>query len=245
MIALLRNGDYCPDGMGGFRQAWGGEEVLERVLFQLTARRGSFPLLPQVGSRLYLRGREKPAARGTVGAGYAAEALAEVPDLQVTGATWDEGGQRLHVDIRHLADADACGADGLHEQLQPLPAQRPGGCQKPLVLFPGEFLAFLPEQPPLDAQGFYLALLPPQEIEKAVEGNQHPVDGAGRILAGKKVFLPCGCRFLCGGIPAHPSGERPHVPYVIFNGPRGAFILPPFFFTPCELGFGTNSLFQP
>ena len=31
MIALLRNGDYCPDGMGGFRQAWGGEEVLERV----------------------------------------------------------------------------------------------------------------------------------------------------------------------------------------------------------------------
>ena len=77
MIALLRNGDYCPDGMGGFRQAWGGEEVLERVLFQLTARRGSFPLLPQVGSRLYLLGREKPAARGTVGAGYAAEALAE------------------------------------------------------------------------------------------------------------------------------------------------------------------------
>lgn len=23
MTALLRNGDYCPDGMGGFRQAWG------------------------------------------------------------------------------------------------------------------------------------------------------------------------------------------------------------------------------
>lgn len=69
MIALLRNGDYCPDGMGGFRQAWGGEEVLERVLFQLTARRGSFPLLPQVGSRLYLLGREKPAARGPWGRG--------------------------------------------------------------------------------------------------------------------------------------------------------------------------------
>ena len=34
-----------------------------------------------------------------MGAGYAAEALAEVPDLQVTGATWDEGGQRLHVEL--------------------------------------------------------------------------------------------------------------------------------------------------
>lgn len=35
-----------------------------------------------------------------MGAGYAAEALAEVPDLQVTGATWDEGGQRLHVELK-------------------------------------------------------------------------------------------------------------------------------------------------
>ena len=37
-------------------------------------------------TRLYVRG--------------AAEALAEVPDLQVTGATWDEGGQRLHVELK-------------------------------------------------------------------------------------------------------------------------------------------------
>ena len=67
MTAILRNGDYCPDGMGGFRQAWGGEEVLERVLFQLTARRGSFPLLPQVGSRLYLLGRAEAGGPGDRG----------------------------------------------------------------------------------------------------------------------------------------------------------------------------------
>lgn len=99
MTTQLRNGDYCPDGKGGFLEAAGGEAVLERVLFLLAARRGSFPLLPQVGSRLYLLGREKPGARGAAGAGYAAEALAGEPDLQVTGATWDEGGQRLHVEL--------------------------------------------------------------------------------------------------------------------------------------------------
>mgnify|MGYP002597065262 CR=1 FL=1 len=97
---MVRNGDYVNDGAGGFLRAEGTDELLQRVLWKLSIPRGSFPLLPQVGSRLYLLGREKPAARGTVGAGYAAEALAEVPDLQVTGATWDEGGQRLHVELK-------------------------------------------------------------------------------------------------------------------------------------------------
>ena len=78
-VSKLREGDYCPDGSGAFDRAVGEEEVLERVLFQLTARRGSFPLLPQVGSRLSLLCREKPAARAALAAGYAAEALADQP----------------------------------------------------------------------------------------------------------------------------------------------------------------------
>lgn len=96
-VTRLRNGDYCPDGTGGFAVSSGAEGVLEKALFLLTARRGSFPLLPEVGSRLYLLFREKPAARGTMGASYAAEALAGEPQLQVMGATWDEAQQRLHV----------------------------------------------------------------------------------------------------------------------------------------------------
>ena len=99
MTTQLRNGDYCPDGKGGFLEAAGGEAVLERVLFLLAARRGSFPLLPEVGSRLYLLGREKPGARGAAGAGYAAEALASEPDLAVTGAVWEETTHRLHVTL--------------------------------------------------------------------------------------------------------------------------------------------------
>lgn len=95
----LREGDYCPDGAGSFAQANGAEGVLEKVLFLLTARRGSFPLLPEVGSRLYLLRRAKPSARGALGASYAAEALAGEPDLQVMGAAWDEAQGRLHVEL--------------------------------------------------------------------------------------------------------------------------------------------------
>ena len=64
MALLLRGGDYVPDEMGGLRTVEGAEEVLQRVLFQLQARRGSFPFLPELGSRLYLLPREKPGAGG-------------------------------------------------------------------------------------------------------------------------------------------------------------------------------------
>lgn len=93
----LREGDYRPDGAGGFRQASGAEEALERALFLLTVRRGSFALLPELGSRLYLLPREKPSAREAMGAGYAAEALAGEEDLTVTGTAWEENSQQLTV----------------------------------------------------------------------------------------------------------------------------------------------------
>ncbi|HIY05877.1 MAG TPA: hypothetical protein H9844_02200 [Candidatus Evtepia faecigallinarum] len=98
-VTQIRDGDYRPDGQGGFAESEGAQEVLERVLFQLTARRGRFPLLPQVGSRLYLLLREKPSVRGSVGASYAAEALAGEEDLQVTGAEWNEAACHLEVTL--------------------------------------------------------------------------------------------------------------------------------------------------
>lgn len=88
-VTILRDGDYCPDGMGGFKQAAGAEEVLERVLFQLSARRGGFPLLPTVGSRLYLLPGAKPSARQALAAAYVAEALHGWEDLTVTDTRWD------------------------------------------------------------------------------------------------------------------------------------------------------------
>ena len=52
MELKLVNGDYLPDGRGGLQQA--EEEILQRALSRLTARRGSFPFLPEFGSRLCL-----------------------------------------------------------------------------------------------------------------------------------------------------------------------------------------------
>lgn len=93
----LRDGDYRPDGVGGFVQSDGAQEALDRALFLLTVRRGSFALLPELGSRLYLLARERPSAREAMGASYAAEALAGEEDLEVTGAAWEESTHQLTV----------------------------------------------------------------------------------------------------------------------------------------------------
>jgi len=73
----LRDGDYVPDGKGGLETVEGTEELLERVLWKLTVRRGSFPFLPTLGSRLHLLGRAAPKGRPALARQYVAEALAD------------------------------------------------------------------------------------------------------------------------------------------------------------------------
>jgi len=83
MELMLKDGDYVPDGQGGFRRAEGRNELLQRVLWKLTARRGAFPFLPELGSRLYLLGREKPSHWQSLARQYVAEALADEAELSV------------------------------------------------------------------------------------------------------------------------------------------------------------------
>ena len=47
----------------GLSAAGGAEALPSAGAFRLTARRGQFPFLPELGSRLYQLGREKPSAR--------------------------------------------------------------------------------------------------------------------------------------------------------------------------------------
>lgn len=100
MELKLIEGDYVPDGAGGLCRLEGAEELLGRVLFRLTARRGAMPFLPELGSRLYLLSREKPSLREALAAQYAAEALAEEPGLKVTGAELDGEGDGARLTVR-------------------------------------------------------------------------------------------------------------------------------------------------
>ena len=99
MERKLVNGDYFPDGKGGLTVLTGAEEVLQRALFRLTARRGALPFLPELGSRLYLLPREKPSARQALAVQYAAEALGDEEDLRVTGAQLNETAEGLRLTV--------------------------------------------------------------------------------------------------------------------------------------------------
>ena len=93
-VSKLREGDYCPNGEGAFQQVSGAEELLERVLFKLSVRRGSFPLLLP---------REKPSAREALAASYAAEALAGEA-VNVLRAQWQEETKQLTVWLEWMGE---------------------------------------------------------------------------------------------------------------------------------------------
>ena len=90
MELLLREGDYVADGRGGVVRLEGEEALLERVLFRLCARRGMLPVLPDLGSRLYLLGREPPEGRLSAARQYVAEALGE-EDVTVESVELEQG----------------------------------------------------------------------------------------------------------------------------------------------------------
>ena len=103
MALILRDGDYVPNGQGGFQTAKGSQELLERVLWKLTVRRGSFPFLPELGSRLHLLGRAPARERESLAKEYVAEALGD-EEVTVTEVALVQEGARgdltVHMDWR-------------------------------------------------------------------------------------------------------------------------------------------------
>lgn len=99
MSILLENRDYVPDGTGSVRSVEGAEAVLSEALFRLTARRGGFAPLPELGSRMYLLRNEKPSRRPALARQYAAEALAGLDEVSVTDAAVTAGGGAVHIRV--------------------------------------------------------------------------------------------------------------------------------------------------
>lgn len=81
---LIKNGDYVKNGAGGFEKLSDENAVLERVLYKLTARRGTFPLLPEIGSNLYLLGRLPRKEQQSAAEQYVVQALSDESNLEVT-----------------------------------------------------------------------------------------------------------------------------------------------------------------
>lgn len=98
MSIRMEQRDYVTED-GSVASVRGGSALLSDVLFRLSARRGGFVLMPEFGSRMYLLRREKPSLRSALALQYAAEALEELSELEVTGAEVSEVDERLRVQV--------------------------------------------------------------------------------------------------------------------------------------------------
>ena len=92
VVLVLKDGDYVKNG-NGLKRADQQEELLQWVLFQLTARRGSFPFWGELGSRLWQLGRLPQEARSSAAAQYVKEALGEKTDLTVDSVELSQDAQ--------------------------------------------------------------------------------------------------------------------------------------------------------
>ena len=93
MDVLLRDGDLVLDSAGSPRYVEGNAELLQRVLLRLTARRGGFAPCPELGSRLYQLGRERPSARQALAVQYVSEALRKESALTVQAVELSQMGE--------------------------------------------------------------------------------------------------------------------------------------------------------
>ena len=107
MSLLMKDRDYAADGNGGVAAVWDAEALLNEALFRLTARRGSFPFLPKLGSRMGELRREKPSDWDALARQFAVEALDGLEDVTVTGAAAYRDRDALLVAVELLWQGEA------------------------------------------------------------------------------------------------------------------------------------------
>ena len=102
MELKLENGQYRMAHSGIPETVQGTEELLQQAQMRLAAKRGSFLPDPDYGSRLHRLGTLKPSQRAAAAKQYAAEALAEEPELSVGAVTYlpgDDGSAAVTVEV--------------------------------------------------------------------------------------------------------------------------------------------------
>ncbi|MBE6948495.1 MAG: hypothetical protein E7456_01490 [Ruminococcaceae bacterium] len=100
MELKLVNGDYVPNSPGsGFDTVNNLEEIIQRIMFRLTVPRGSFPLIPQLGSNLRRLYREKKSNRASAAYQYVREALADEAQVRVGNVSVSEADEKLIMEV--------------------------------------------------------------------------------------------------------------------------------------------------
>lgn len=101
MELKLVNGDYVPVSEYGigFETITDIDELMQRVLFKLNIRRGSFPLIPKLGSDLWLLYKEKKSNRRSAAYQYICQALEDEKELNVDDVTVSDTEDRLKIDV--------------------------------------------------------------------------------------------------------------------------------------------------
>ena len=98
MELALANGEYEVSN-GALRVVTGEEEILQRVVYRLKARRGGFAPLPEVGSRLYTLPRLPKGQRQSAAKQYVREALTGEEEIRLNTVEVTEQAGVLYITV--------------------------------------------------------------------------------------------------------------------------------------------------
>lgn len=95
----LENGDYALDNSGNILEVSGVEEIINRALIRLKAKKRGFPLDLSLGSELYLSDINSASYESLFG--IVSEALAPISEIEVTDIEKhiDKENERLYLTI--------------------------------------------------------------------------------------------------------------------------------------------------
>ena len=103
MELKIRNGEYVFDGSSALQKVEGNEELIQRVLYKLTARRECFPFLPERGRELYRLGYSAGKERCGAAEQAVREALQDATDVELQSVMLADGPDNLHTLRVYLA----------------------------------------------------------------------------------------------------------------------------------------------
>ena len=121
-----------------------------------------------------------------------------------------------------LADADACGADGLNDESDAPPATRTRGAQELLIFPVAEGAVVVAEKLALHAQIAHAAVVPFAIAEISVERCEHAIDGGWQIAALEEMVFPAADADFVDGCTVEPGGKGTKMAQVVGDGAGAA-----------------------